>query len=182
MRGDVQYVNGEMRCFHSLLFVQKRFAEFIHQISDHVINPEARKVMILNREAVASILTLGVNDRGDWLLSDNFWHYFTNACSPHLLPYAANFTHTLCPNVHDAVSFLMRYTPFDPKVHRAYDLASFEVLLLFCTNSKNQAKLAQYIPLVKLYPTQVTFAIRKGLLRSDTRIGPLIFPLCALEY
>ena len=94
--GDVQYANGEKCCFHSLLFVQKHFAEFVHQISNHVVNAEAHKVTILNREVVAALLALGVNNRGDWLLSNNFWCYFTDACGPHYLPYASNVPHTLC--------------------------------------------------------------------------------------
>lgn len=48
LSGEVNYVNGELRCFHSLLFVQRKFAEFIHQLSDHVVNTEARKITILN--------------------------------------------------------------------------------------------------------------------------------------
>ena len=62
------------------------------------------------------------------------------------------------------------------------NLASFEVLLLFCNTSKDWAKLAQYIPFVKLFPTQVLATTRKGLLWSDTRIESLIFPSCVLEY
>lgn len=85
-------------------------------------------------------------------------------------------------DVHDIVSLLMRYVPFNSAVHHTCDLASFEVLLLFCTSTKSQAKIAQYIPFVKLLPTQVAFAMRKGLLRQDTRIGPMIFPSCTLEY
>ena len=85
-------------------------------------------------------------------------------------------------DVHNIVSLLLRYIPFNSTIHCMYDLASFEVLLLFCTSSKNWAKLAQYIPFVKLFPTQVAFAIRKGLLRGDTRIASLVFPSCVLEY
>lgn len=95
IRNEVQYANGEKRCFRSLLFIQKRFAEFVCSIADHVVNPEARKVTILNREAVASLLALSVDDRGNWNLSDDFWHYFTDARGPHALPYAGNFSRTL---------------------------------------------------------------------------------------
>ena len=85
-------------------------------------------------------------------------------------------------DVHDIVSLLLRYVPFDPFIHRTMNLASFEVLLLFCSTSKDRAKLAQYIPFVKLFPTQTLAVIRKGLLRSDMRIEPILFPLCMLEY
>ena len=62
------------------------------------------------------------------------------------------------------------------------NLASFEILLLFCCTKKDRAKLAQYIPFVRLFPTQTLVAVNKELLRSDTRIGPMLFPSCALEY
>ena len=58
LKDEVQYANGEKRCFCSLLFVQKRFAEFVHSISDHVVNAEVRKVTILNQDAVVSLLTV----------------------------------------------------------------------------------------------------------------------------
>ena len=179
LKDEVQYANGEKRCFCSLLFVQKRFAEFVDQISDHVVNAEARKVTILNQDAVASLLALGVNDLGDWLLSNNFWHYFTDACSPHYLPYAGNVTRTLRPR---RAWYYFPSSQIRTVIHRAMNLASFEVLLLFCNTSKDWAKLAQYIPFVKLFPTQVLATTRKGLLWSDTRIESLIFPSCVLEY
>ena len=85
-------------------------------------------------------------------------------------------------DVHDIISYLIRYVPFDPSIHHPMNLAFFEVLLLFCCISKDRAKLAQYIPFVKLFPMQTLALINKGLLRSDTRIGPMLFPSCALEY
>ena len=48
MQHEINYANGDMRFFHSLLFIQKKFAEFVCQISDHVVNPEARKITIIN--------------------------------------------------------------------------------------------------------------------------------------
>ena len=54
LREKIAFDGFEGRYFCSFLFIQKKFSAFIDQISDHVINLVARKIVILNREVTAS--------------------------------------------------------------------------------------------------------------------------------
>ena len=84
-------------CLCTFLFVQKKFTEFIQQILNHVINPAARKIAILNGEVVASIIMLGLDKFENWYLSNDFWAYFTDAHAGLALPNATHLPFTLHP-------------------------------------------------------------------------------------
>ena len=84
-------------CLRTFLFVQKKFSKFIQQILDHVINPTARKIVILNREVVATLLMLDLDEYRNWSVSDDFCLYFTDAHAGLALPNATHLPCTLRP-------------------------------------------------------------------------------------
>ena len=84
-------------------------------------------------------------------------------------------------DVHEIILHLLHYISFNATKHHALDLASFHILLLFCT-SKNKPVLASHVPYLLLSNLQVLAAVNAHLLDLNTRIKPLVFPSCALEY
>jgi len=97
LRGEIYY--GQKfpgKSFRALSSIQQKFTKFVIDISDYVINPAAGKVAVCNREALAAYLALGVNEHGDWVLSQDFWQYFTDTHSPNV-PHASFLSRTLCP-------------------------------------------------------------------------------------
>lgn len=97
LRGEMGLERYEGCCLCTFLFVQKKFTEFIQQILNHVINPAARKIAILNGEVVASIIMLGLDKFENWYLSNDFWAYFTDAHAGLALPNATHLPFTLHP-------------------------------------------------------------------------------------
>ena len=97
MRGEIDYGKEfPGKFFHALSSIQMKFAKFVVDISDYVINPVAGKIAVCNREVLASYLALGVDEHGDWVLSQDFWQYFTDMRGPNV-PHASFLSHTLCP-------------------------------------------------------------------------------------
>jgi len=97
LRGEVDYGKEfPGRFFRSLSFIQMKFAKFVIDITDNVINPAAAKIAVCNRKALASQLALGVDEHGDWILSQDFWQYFTDT-NPTGLPHESFLSHTLRP-------------------------------------------------------------------------------------
>jgi len=95
IRGEIDY--GQEfpgKFFRALSSIQMKFAKFVVDISDYVINPAAGKIAVCNREALASYLALGVNEHGDWFLSQDFWQYFTDTRGPNV-PHASFLSRTL---------------------------------------------------------------------------------------
>jgi len=95
MRGEIDYGQefpGKFFC--ALSSIQMKFAKFVEDISDYVINPAAGKIAVCNREALASYLALGVDEHGDWFLSHDFWQYFTDTRGPNV-PHASFLSRTL---------------------------------------------------------------------------------------
>jgi len=83
LRGEIDFGRGfPGKFFRSLSFIQQKFAKFVIDISDYVINPAAGKVAVCNRAALAAYLALGVDEHGDWVLSQDFWQYFTDTHGP----------------------------------------------------------------------------------------------------
>ena len=95
MRGQIDYGHEfPGRFFRALSSIQMKFAKFVIDITDYVINPAAKKVAICNRDALASYLALGVDEHGDWVLSQDFWQYFTDTRGPNV-PHASFLSRTL---------------------------------------------------------------------------------------
>ena len=95
IRGEIDYGHefpGQF--FRALSSIQLKFAKFIIDIADYVINLAARKIAICNRDAFASYLALGVDEHSDWVLSQDFWQYFTDTRGPNV-PHVSFLSRTL---------------------------------------------------------------------------------------
>ena len=87
LRGEIDYGQefpGKFFC--ALSSIQLKFAKFVVDISDYVINPAAGKIAICNREALAAYLALGVGEHGDWVLSQDFCRHPWSHRTPCILP------------------------------------------------------------------------------------------------
>jgi len=97
LRGEIDYGKEfPGKFFRALSYIQQKFAKFVIDISDYVINPVAAKVAVCNQTALAAQFALGVDEHSDWILSQDFWHYFIDTHGPSV-PHASFLSHTLRP-------------------------------------------------------------------------------------
>jgi len=97
LRGEIDYGKEfPGNFFHALSSIQQKFTKLVVDNSDYVINPAAGKIAVCNREALAAYLALGVNKHGNWVLSQDFWQYFTDTRVPNV-PHASFLSCTLHP-------------------------------------------------------------------------------------
>jgi len=150
IRGEIDYGKEfPGKFFRALSSIQQKFAKFVIDIEDYVINPAAGKVAICNRTAL--VLT------SPWVSTNMATGFlakiFGNTLLTHMVSTYPMHPSSPVPYVRDVLEYIFTVN-FDSKLHCRFDPYSFQTTLFFCTTTSPedyaQLRLSSYIPFVKL--------------------------------